>query len=394
VIMNSQAGERLRLKLSAWTYQAVSVQAGTPTQVRRGQLMAGFLLLVLLPMAALDINNLYYYFIAPSATYAWFLITDLIAFCIIVGLWFLNRRGNTRLVGIGMALFLSIGTSFLYSPDNPSNGIVMYVLPVFIASFVVEPKASFWVYGISFLTYTLSMYQTDRFLNYDLTGMTALLVVATITWVTSDRLEHTISTNTALYKDLQISNRELQESYETTLEGWSRALDLRDKETEGHTKRVTELTLCIAKAMGFTQEQLVQVRRGALLHDIGKMGVPDTILHKQGPLDEAEWQVMKRHPDLACELLTPIKYLQPALDIPHYHHERWDGTGYPNKLKGEDIPLAARIFAVVDVFDALTSDRPYREPWPREKALDHIRGQAGKHFDPMVVEVFLKEFGR
>jgi putative nucleotidyltransferase with HDIG domain len=392
--MNSQAGERLRLKLSAWTYQAVSVQAGTPTQVRRGQLMAGFLLLVLLPMAALDINNLYYYFIAPSATYAWFLITDLIAFCIIVGLWFLNRRGNTRLVGIGMALFLSIGTSFLYSPDNPSNGIVMYVLPVFIASFVVEPKASFWVYGISFLTYTLSMYQTDRFLNYDLTGMTALLVVATITWVTSDRLEHTISTNTALYKDLQISNRELQESYETTLEGWSRALDLRDKETEGHTKRVTELTLCIAKAMGFTQEQLVQVRRGALLHDIGKMGVPDTILHKQGPLDEAEWQVMKRHPDLACELLTPIKYLQPALDIPHYHHERWDGTGYPNKLKGEDIPLAARIFAVVDVFDALTSDRPYREPWPREKALDHIRGQAGKHFDPMVVEVFLKEFGR
>jgi putative nucleotidyltransferase with HDIG domain len=392
--MNSQAGERLRLKLSAWTYQAVSVQAGTPTQVRRGQLMAGFLLLVLLPMAALDINNLYYYFIAPSAAYAWFLITDLIAFCIIVGLWFLNRRGNTRLVGIGMALFLSIGTSFLYSPDNPSNGIVMYVLPVFIASFVVEPKASFWVYGISFLTYTLSMYQTDRFLNYDLTGMTALLVVATITWVTSDRLEHTISTNTALYKDLQISNRELQESYETTLEGWSRALDLRDKETEGHTKRVTELTLCIAKAMGFTQEQLVQVRRGALLHDIGKMGVPDTILHKQGPLDEAEWQVMKRHPDLACELLTPIKYLQPALDIPHYHHERWDGTGYPNKLKGEDIPLAARIFAVVDVFDALTSDRPYREPWPREKALDHIRGQAGKHFDPMVVEVFLKEFGR
>jgi putative nucleotidyltransferase with HDIG domain len=392
--MNSQAGERLRLKLSAWTYQAVSVQAGTPTQVRRGQLMAGFLLLVLLPMAALDINNLYYYFIAPSAAYAWFLITDLIAFCIIVGLWFLNRRGNTRLVGIGMALFLSIGTSFLYSPDNPSNGIVMYVLPVFIASFVVEPKASFWVYGISFLTYTLSMYQTDRFLNYDLTGMTALLVVATITWVTSDRLEHTISTNTALYKDLQISNRELQESYETTLEGWSRALDLRDKETEGHTKRVTELTLCIAKAMGFTQEQLVQVRRGALLHDIGKMGVPDTILHKQGPLDEAEWQVMKRHPDLACELLTPIKYLQPALDIPHYHHERWDGTGYPNKLKGEDIPLAARIFAVVDVFDALTSDRPYREPWPREKALDHIRSQAGKHFDPMVVEVFLKEFGR
>jgi hypothetical protein len=394
VIMNNQPGEPPQHILRRWIYWAVSVQADTATAMRRGQLLAGFLLLLLIPLTALTINNLYYFFLAPSAEFGWFLVSDLLSFFFFLGLWAINRTGHTRLAGITAALLITIVISFFYSPDNPSNGLVMYVLPILVGSFVIEPKASFWVYAVSFATYTVSMYLTDRFLNYDVTGMTALLVVATITWVTSERLERTISTNTALYKDLQTSNRELQESYETTLEGWSRALDLRDKETEGHTQRVTELTLRIANLMGFTREQLVHVRRGALLHDIGKMGVSDIILHKPGPLDEAEWQVMRLHPILAYELLSPIQYLRSALDIPHYHHERWDGTGYPDRLKGEEIPLAARIFAVVDVFDALTSERPYRGPWSREKALDYIRNQAGKHFDPHVVEVFLKEFGR
>lgn len=362
--------------------------------MRRGQLLAGFLLLLLIPLTALTINNLYYFFLAPSAEFGWYLVSDLLSFLFFLGLWAVNRKGHTRPAGIVAALLISTIISFYYSPDNPSNGLAMYVLPILAGSFVVEPRASFWVYAVSFTTYTLAMYQTDRFLNYDLTGMTALLVVATITWVTSDRLEHTISTNTVLYKDLQTSNRELQESYETTLEGWSRALDLRDRETEGHTLRVTELTLRLATVMGFTSEQLVHVRRGALLHDIGKMGVPDAILHKPGPLDAAEWQVMQRHPKLAYELLAPIQYLAPALDIPRHHHEKWDGTGYPAQLKGEEIPLAARIFAVVDVYDALTSDRPYREPWPKERALEYIRQEAGRHFDPRVVEIFLKELGQ
>lgn len=349
--------------------------------------MAGFLLLLLIPLTALTINNLYYFFLAPSVEFGWYLVSDLLSFFFFLGLWAVNRTGHTRLAGITAALLISTLISFFYSPANPSNGLVMYILPILASSFVIGPKASFWVYAVSFATYTLSMYLTDRFLNYDVTGMTALLVVAAITWVTSERLEHTIAANTSLYE-------ELQESYETTLEGWSRALDLRDRETEGHTLRVTDLTLRIATVMGFTREQLVHVRRGALLHDIGKMGVPDSILHKPGPLDEAEWEVMKHHPQIAYDLLQRIPYLHPALDIPLCHHEKWDGTGYPTGLKGEEIPLAARIFAVVDVYDALISDRPYRAAWSKEKTLDYIRREAGRHFDPFVVKTFLKELGQ
>jgi putative nucleotidyltransferase with HDIG domain len=196
--------------------------------------------------------------------------------------------------------------------------------------------------------------------------------------------------NAELFQDLQRSNVDLMLAYDTTLEGWSRALDLRDKETEGHTQRVANVTERLAWTMGLNEAELIHIRRGALLHDIGKMGVPDEILLKPGPLTDEEWVVMKRHPALAYEMLSPIHYLRPAIDIPYCHHEKWDGTGYPRGLKGEQIPLAARLFAVVDVWDALRSDRPYREAWPEEKVLEHIRTQAGTHFDPKVVELFLK----
>jgi putative nucleotidyltransferase with HDIG domain len=168
-----------------------------------------------------------------------------------------------------------------------------------------------------------------------------------------------------------------------------RALDLRDKETEGHTQRVTELTLKLARAAGMTEEELVHVRRGALLHDIGKMGVPDHILLKPGKLTDEEWVEMRKHPVFAYELLSPIAYLRPALDIPYCHHEKWDGTGYPRGLKGEQIPLAARLFAVADVWDALRSDRPYRQSWPKEKVIEHIKSLSGTHLDPKSVELFL-----
>lgn len=184
-------------------------------------------------------------------------------------------------------------------------------------------------------------------------------------------------------------NGELTQAYDATIEGWSRALDYRDHETEGHSRRVTELALCLARALGIGEEELVHVRRGALLHDIGKMGVPDRVLLKPGPLDDGEWDLMRRHPSLAREMLGPITFLRPALDIPYFHHEKWDGTGYPRCLREEQIPLAARLFAVVDVWDALRSDRPYRKAWPRERVLDHIRGLSGTHFDPHVVRAFL-----
>ncbi len=197
--------------------------------------------------------------------------------------------------------------------------------------------------------------------------------------------------NATLFTDLQRSNTELALAYDTTLEGWSRALDLRDKETEGHTQRVTEMTLRLAGAMGaFSEAQLVHLRRGALLHDIGKMGIPDSILLKPGPLTAEEWVVMRRHPSYAYDMLSPIAFLRPALDIPLCHHEKWDGSGYPRGLKGGDIPLAARLFAVVDVWDALGSDRPYRQGWPEDKVREHIRALAGTHFDPQVLEAFLR----
>jgi diguanylate cyclase (GGDEF)-like protein len=191
-------------------------------------------------------------------------------------------------------------------------------------------------------------------------------------------------------QEISILNEELMRAYDATIEGWARALDLRDKETEGHSRRVTQLTVYLARAAGLGPEELEQVRRGALLHDIGKMGIPDHILLKPGPLTQEEWEVMRRHPQFAYDWLAPINFLRPALEIPHCHHERWDGSGYPRGLSGEEIPLSARIFAAADIWDALTSDRPYRKAWPRAEVLDHLRSMAGTHLDPNVVELLLR----
>lgn len=200
--------------------------------------------------------------------------------------------------------------------------------------------------------------------------------------------------NDSLFNNLQRSNIGLINAYDATIEGWSYALDLRDKETEGHSQRVTEMTLKLAQKMGVMDSELIQVRRGALLHDIGKMGVPDQILLKPGSLTDKEWIIMRKHPVYAYEMLSRIAYLKAALDIPSCHHEKWDGTGYPHGIQGTQIPMAARIFALVDVWDALRSDRPYRQAWTEEKALEYICEQKGTHFDPEVVEVFQQMIGR
>jgi HD-GYP domain-containing protein (c-di-GMP phosphodiesterase class II) len=196
--------------------------------------------------------------------------------------------------------------------------------------------------------------------------------------------------NSLLYKKSQQSIVELSRAYEATLEGWSRVLDMRDHITEEHTRRVVELTVALASRMGIPASDLGHIRRGALMHDIGKMGIPDAILQKPGVLSDDEKKIMQTHPEKARDLLARIDYLTPAVDIPYCHHEKWDGSGYPRGLKGEAIPLPARIFAVIDVFDALTSDRPYRKAWKREEALDYIKNQSGKHFYPQAVGAFLE----
>jgi HD-GYP domain-containing protein (c-di-GMP phosphodiesterase class II) len=190
-------------------------------------------------------------------------------------------------------------------------------------------------------------------------------------------------------QELEQLNEELRAAYDTTIEGWARALDLKDHDTEGHSRRVTDLTVALARQLGYPEGEIVHLRRGALLHDIGKIGIPESILRKPGKLNEEEWALMQEHPNLAKKVLSEIPFLQPALDIPLYHHEKWDGSGYPNGLQGEEIPLAARMFAVIDVYDALVNDRPYRLAMDRGEALEIIEDQAGQHFDPRVVAAFL-----
>lgn len=196
--------------------------------------------------------------------------------------------------------------------------------------------------------------------------------------------------NAMLFDNLQRANTDLEMAYDATIDGWSQALELRDHDTQGHTHRLLEMTLSLARKVGIPEIELPYVRRGVLLHDIGKMGVPDGILLKPGPLDEEEWKIMRQHPESAYKLLAPIAYLRSSLDIPYCHHEKWDGSGYPRGLAGEQIPLAARVFSVVDVYDALSYDRPYRSAWPKEKVIEYIKEQSGKHFDPQVVEAFLQ----
>jgi putative two-component system response regulator len=189
--------------------------------------------------------------------------------------------------------------------------------------------------------------------------------------------------------ELEAAHQALIRSYDKTIEGWVHALDLRDKETEGHSLRVTEMTLKFAQLVGIDEKQFEDVRRGALLHDVGKLGIPDAILLKPGRLTEEEWKIMRMHPVYAHEWLSPIDFLRPALDIPYCHHEKWDGSGYPRGLRGEDIPIFARLFAIVDVWDALRSDRPYRPAMSEEEVLSFIKAQAGKHFDASFLEIFI-----
>jgi len=194
-------------------------------------------------------------------------------------------------------------------------------------------------------------------------------------------------------ENLKRAHEDLQKAYDATLEGWACALEMRDAETQGHSLRVAHETVRLARAVGVSDGDLDHVRRGALLHDIGKMGIPDAILLKPGPLTEEEWAVMKKHPEYAFRLLSPIEYLRAALDIPYCHHERWDGAGYPRGLKGQEIPLAARVFTVVDVYDALSSDRPYRAAFSEARIIAYLTENAGAHFDPRVLEAFFAIIG-
>lgn len=272
---------------------------------------------------------------------------------------------------LGFALFIIFSSLIRGKKFLPWAWLISVLLVVFI--YLAEVR--------SWFTWTADMRFKASFFDL-LTILIILTVGSGIFWVIMNIIE------TTMIKVIAGENQ-IKDAYDLTLEGWARALEMRDKETEGHSRRVTDLTLSICRKMGFSKDEIFHIRRGALLHDIGKMAVPDEILHKTGSLNAAEWEVVKAHPGHAYQMLKDIQFLAPALEIPLYHHERWDGGGYPQGLAGEEIPLPARIFSVVDHWDALLSKRPYREAWPRQQVIDYLKAEAGNIFDPQVVEIFL-----
>ena len=367
------------------------VETDDPVLRRKGQLLALFLGLSWGLLTYSTINTVFVYLIQPSAEYRLYIIENAIAYVPLHVFWLMNRKGKV-LPAANLAISLVILASLVLGDAQYIEYLmIVFALPVGMSSFIIRPTSSFWFAGLTAAGYTISSLLTNYTWEYNLTAIIGLFALAFMTWATASQLEHTLSQNDKLLHDLQKSNDEIQTAYRTTLEGWSRALEIRDRETQGHTKRVTDLTLRIARRMGFDDERLNHIHRGVLLHDIGKLGIPDDILRKPGPLTEKEIRIMRLHPQIAYELLKPIAYLNTALNIPRYHHEKWDGTGYPAGLEGDSIPLEARIFAVVDVFDALTHDRVYHKAMDFEEALEYIHSEAGKHFDPDVVEVFIRE---
>lgn len=312
------------------------------------------------------------------------LLLSLAAVCLIG--FYLYRTGHYDPAAFILcaALFLVVG-SLLY------NGIGLYdesvlAYPIFIlcATFLFRRRglviatlmailSVFAIYWLQVHGYFTTRYPASLFRAQILSFL--FVIMALVCWIVrATWLSHLL---------------ELRQSYELTLQGWAKALEYKDGETAGHSRRVTDLCVALARAMGCSEEEILDIRRGAYIHDIGKMAIPDAILLKPGPLSDEEWGVMKQHPVLAVALIADIPFLLPAANILHYHHEHWDGTGYPDGLKGQEVPLAARIFTVADQWDALNSDRPYRKAWPREKVIAYLEENSGKIFDPEVVEVFL-----
>lgn len=303
------------------------------------------------------------------------LITDGIGLTILSFLYWANQKGFVALSGwlFGLIVFASVPTS--YSLSTLNEAFLVVALPVAASSFIIQPRASFLFAGIVIAFYHFAFFYYPGVFDYEIFSLMTMCILAIGSYLISSILNKAIS--------------DAVRAYDETIQGWAKALEMRDSETMGHSQRIVELTLQLSKKLGIKGIDLLHIRRGTLLHDIGKMGIPDAILQKPGKLSEEEWVIMRRHPVYARDYLSRVSHLSSALDIPYSHHERWDGTGYPQGLKDEEIPVAARIFAVVDVWDALTSKRPYLvETWSKEQALTYIQEQAGRQFDPRVVEAF------
>jgi HD-GYP domain-containing protein (c-di-GMP phosphodiesterase class II) len=316
--------------------------------------------------------NIFEWLRDPGATYSLFL--DLLALIILVSAWRLNQKDHGQAAGWVFTLLMFLAIPSIYPAPYWGRSLLVMAMSVAVSSFIIQPRASFLFAGLAVALYSIDVFSFPGTFEFDSFSLFSLCLLAIGAFLVS--------------KILNLTIHELILAYDETISSLATALEMRDSETLGHSKRVVELTILLAKKLGIKDDELVHVRRGVLLHDFGKMSIPDAILHKPEPLSGPEWEIMRRHPEYARDSLMKVSYLAPALDIPYCHHEKWDGSGYPRGLKGEQIPFPARIFAVVDVWDALTSDRPYRPALSRAQALQYIREQAGKHFDPRIVAAF------
>ncbi len=301
--------------------------------------------------------------------------------------FFLNNKGYYKTAALILcgSLFVALGLLMYFGTGLYDGSIVAYPIFILCVTFLFGKRRGLLIatllsilslcviYLLGVIGVFVSRYPASL---YRLAIISFLYIsMAMVTWVVRDTWETNL--------------RQLSESYDLTLKGWAKALEYRDGETAGHSQRVVELAVTLARKLGIREDEIIQIQRGAILHDIGKMAIPDSILLKPGPLDKDEMKIMQQHPRLAVDMISEIPFLHSTINIPHSHHERWDGTGYPDGLKGKEIPLAARVFAVVDQWDALTSDRPYRKTWPREKVIAYLQENTGKIYDPKIVEVFL-----
>ena len=346
---------------------------------RRNARLLSLFLISLFVMFFLLITS--YFIFIPGYVFP---LADFFGFILMIVLYVLSRTRYTKIAAVLMiAMFpantysnILSGTTF-----NPARTL-SFIIPSFILTSIWFSIIGIIIFGILNVGVILALpYLAPEIIpEFSIVlGPLAISVIVMVLVIIAKNNRNQIE---------NARQAELRLAYDTTLEGWARALELRDKETEGHSQRVTEMVLKLAKELGIRGQDLDHIRRGALLHDIGKMGVPDEILRKPGPLTADEREIVKQHPKYAYDLLLPIAFLRKALEIPYCHHEKWDGSGYPQKLKGDETPISARIFAVVDVWDALLSDRPYRNAWPKEKVHKYLRENSGEHFDPHVLNTF------
>jgi putative nucleotidyltransferase with HDIG domain len=350
-----------------------------PAIRRKARLLSFFLICLFLLFLSV---NLTYLFTIPGYHFP---VADLIGYVFLVVTYILSRTRLTNLaVFILLVMFpMNVFQNILSGTTLNIVVTLSFLLPSYVLASIF--LSAMWMatfgYGINLIVFLLPVLAANRIHGFsDIVGSLAVGVISVTLLIIS------IVNRNQIERDRQA---DLRKAYDGTLEGWSRALEIRDKETEGHSQRVTELTLRLGRACGLRGEDLEYLYRGALLHDIGKMAIPDAILTKKGALNDEEWAVMRTHPKIAYDMLSEISFIQPALVIPASHHEKWNGEGYPSGLRGEEIPLPARIFAVVDVWDALLSDRPYRKAWTKEQALQYLKDQSGQQFDPAIVSRFI-----